>query len=207
MEDSVRFLLIAMVTALVGFSILKQLIAFLPSHEKSKLIDCTDCGTSISSSAFFCIKCGRPSLEVAQRAKTQGFAMMLLIYVICGLLLNEIAKWVILSRLNNGWSYQRAKQCLTISITNVLLVQKSINLRQKNLVSLSIALLVLTIFLSHLNQLLHLIRINNLTSSTNQSLLTVRTADLASLVSLLHVQNADARLRMKRQNRFLSRVS
>jgi hypothetical protein len=68
---------------------------------KSKLIDCPDCGTSISSKAFYCTKCGLPSLEVAQRAKTQGCAMMLLIYVLCGLLLNEIAKWVILSRLNN----------------------------------------------------------------------------------------------------------
>ena len=75
---------------------------FVPNQQQQpKLIDCPDCATSISSSAFFCPKCGRPSSLAAERAKTQGCAMMLLIYVLCGLLLNEIAKWVFLSSLNN----------------------------------------------------------------------------------------------------------
>ena len=80
----------------------------IPSHstlkhkqEQPKLIDCLDCGSSISSSAFFCMKCGRPSPLAAERAKTQGCAMMLLIYVLSGLVLNESIKWIIQGVLNS----------------------------------------------------------------------------------------------------------
>lgn len=69
---------------------------------RSKLIDCPDCATSISFSAFFCTKCGRPSSLTAERAKTQGCAMMLLIYVLSGLVLNEFLKWVFLSISNKS---------------------------------------------------------------------------------------------------------
>ena len=67
----------------------------------SKLIKCLDCDTSISSSAFFCPKCGRPSSVAAKRAKTQGCAMMLLIYVLTGLVVNESIKWIIQGVLNS----------------------------------------------------------------------------------------------------------
>ena len=71
------------------------------SDSASKLIDCLDCGSSISSSAFFCMKCGRPSSLTAERAKTQGCAMMLLIYVLTGLVVNESIKWIIQGVLNS----------------------------------------------------------------------------------------------------------
>ena len=71
------------------------------SDSVSKLIDCLDCGSSISSSAFFCMKCGRPSPLAAERAKTQGCAMMLLIYVLTGLVVNESIKWIIQGVLNS----------------------------------------------------------------------------------------------------------
>jgi DNA-directed RNA polymerase subunit RPC12/RpoP len=78
---------------------------FIPDqdqHQQPKLIDCLDCGSSISSSAFFCMKCGRPSPLAAERAKTQGCAMMLLIYVLSGLVLNEFLKWAFLSISNKS---------------------------------------------------------------------------------------------------------
>lgn len=62
---------------------------------QSRLINCPDCGTSISSSAFFCPKCGRPSSVAADRAKTQGCVMMLLQYVLFGLVFNETLKWIL----------------------------------------------------------------------------------------------------------------
>ena len=70
-------------------------------HQQPNLIDCLDCGTSISPSAFFCMKCGRPSSLAAERAKTQGCAMMLLIYVLTGLVVNESIKWIIQGVLNS----------------------------------------------------------------------------------------------------------
>ena len=75
---------------------------FVPNQQQQpKLIDCPDCATSISSSAFFCPKCGRPSSVAAKRAKTQGCAMMLLIYVLTGLVVNESIKWIIQGVLNS----------------------------------------------------------------------------------------------------------
>jgi hypothetical protein len=47
------------------------------------------------------MKCGRPSSLAAERAKTQGCAMMLLIYVLTGLVVNESIKWIIQGVLNS----------------------------------------------------------------------------------------------------------
>lgn len=43
---------------------------------RSKLIDCPDCSTRISSSAFFCPICGRPSSLASERAKDMSKAAL-----------------------------------------------------------------------------------------------------------------------------------
>jgi hypothetical protein len=48
------------------------------------LVNCIECGTSVSDKAPACPKCGRP----ASRAKTQSCAMILLIWVLFGIIFN-----------------------------------------------------------------------------------------------------------------------
>ena len=86
---------------LIPFHGLKRSTQHNQQQQQTKLIDCLDCGTSISPSAFFCTKCGRPSSLTAERAKTQGCAMMLLIYVLTGLVFNESVKWIIQGVINS----------------------------------------------------------------------------------------------------------
>ena len=49
---------------------------------------CPDCGSFVSTMAYACPKCGRLSKVAASRAKTQGCAMILLIWVLFGIIFN-----------------------------------------------------------------------------------------------------------------------
>jgi hypothetical protein len=49
---------------------------------------CPDCGRFVSKMAYACPGCGRLSKAAASRAKTQSCAMILLVWVLCGIIFN-----------------------------------------------------------------------------------------------------------------------
>jgi len=71
---------------------------------KSKLIDCPDCDTSISRLAVACTRCGRPITadpHLIAISWSLSAILGILVFFMIMLILNEIFRWVILSRLNN----------------------------------------------------------------------------------------------------------
>jgi DNA-directed RNA polymerase subunit RPC12/RpoP len=73
-------------------------------EEQSKLVDCPDCGTSISRLALSCLKCGRPITAdphlIAISWSLSAILGTLVVFMLM-LILNEIFRGVILSSLNN----------------------------------------------------------------------------------------------------------
>jgi uncharacterized paraquat-inducible protein A len=74
-------------------------------EQQSKLVDCPDCRTSISSIAVACTRCGRPITadpHLIAISWSLSAILGILVFFMIMLILNEIFRWVILSRLNNS---------------------------------------------------------------------------------------------------------
>lgn len=73
-------------------------------EQQSKLIDCPDCGASISRLATACPKCGRPITDdphLIAISWSLSAILGILAFFMTLLILNEIFRWVIISSLNN----------------------------------------------------------------------------------------------------------
>jgi hypothetical protein len=73
-------------------------------EQQSKLVDCPDCGTSISRLAVACTRCGRPITadpHLIAISWSLSAILGILAFFMTLLILNEIFRWVILSSLNN----------------------------------------------------------------------------------------------------------